>query len=165
MSHVVRRTSAFPLQASARYTLVMNSAKTASRAWQDASLDRRLFWILACVALIYAFCAGLRTVSDFDTGWQLATGRWVVQHHQVPSFDVLSYTAQGEPWVYPVGAGVLFYAVFLLGGFALLSWVSAAACVGTIALLLRRGSAVERRYRDSRGASHSGTHSSAGRHV
>ncbi len=105
-------------------------------------MERRLFWILVCVALIYAFCAGLRTVSDFDTGWQLATGRWVVQHHQVPSIDVLSYTAHGEPWVYPVGAGVLFYAVFLLGGFALLSWMSAAACVGTIALLLRRGSAV-----------------------
>ncbi len=37
---------------------------------------------------------------------------------------------------------MVFYAVFLLGGYALLSWMSAAACVGTIALLLRRGSAV-----------------------
>ena len=120
----------------------MNLTKATSQAWKDASLERRLFWIFACFALIYAFCAGLRTVSDFDTGWQLATGRWVVQHHQVPSIDVLSYTAQGEPWVYPVGEGVLFYALFLLGGFVLLSWMSAAACVGTIALLLRRGSAV-----------------------
>ena len=120
----------------------MNRNETGSRTREDTTLERRLFLILACVALIYAFCAGLRTVADFDTGWQLATGRWVVQHHQVPSTDVLSYTAQGKPWIYPVGAGVVFYAVFLLGGYALLSWMSAAACVGTIALLLRRGSAV-----------------------
>jgi tetratricopeptide (TPR) repeat protein len=109
---------------------------------ENASLERRIFLILACVALIYAFLAGLRTVADFDTGWQMATGRWVVQHHQVPSADVLSFTAQGEHWLYPMGAGVVFYLAFLLGGYALLSWMSAVACAGTVALLLRRGSAV-----------------------
>ena len=98
--------------------------------------------MLACLALIYAFLAGLRTVADLDTGWQLATGRWVVQHHHVPSVDVLSYTAHGEHWIYPVGAGVIFYIAFLLGGYALLSWMSAAACAGTVALLLRKASAV-----------------------
>ena len=107
---------------------------------EDSSLERRVFLILACLALIYAFLAGLRTVSDFDTGWQMATGRWVVQHHHVPSADVLSYTARGEHWLYPVGAGVVFYLAFLIGGFGLLSWMSAAACAGTVALLLRRGS-------------------------
>ena len=107
----------------------------------EPSLQRRVFWILACLALIYALLAGLRTVADFDTGWQLATGRWVVQHHHVPSEDVLSFTALGEHWIYPVGAGVLFYLAFLMGGFALLSWISAAACAGTVALLLRRGTA------------------------
>ncbi len=105
-------------------------------------LDRRLFLIVAAIALIYAFLAGLRTVSDFDLGWQLATGRWIVQHHSVPSTDVFSYTAQGEHWIYPVGSGLVLYAVYLLGGYALISWIGALACVGTVALLLRRGSAV-----------------------
>ncbi len=108
----------------------------------ESPLERRLFLILAAVALIYAFCAGLRTVSDFDLGWQLATGRWVAQHHHISSVDVFSYTAQGEPWVYPVGAGLVLYAAYLLGGYGLISWIAASACVGTIALLLRRGSAV-----------------------
>ena len=108
---------------------------------EDSSIERRVFLGLACLALIYAFLAGFRTVSDFDTGWQLATGRWVVQHHHVPSADVLSYTAQGKHWIYPVGAGVVLYIAFLLGGYGLLSWISAAACAGTVALLLRRGSA------------------------
>ena len=105
-------------------------------------MGRGWFFILAAVVLVYAFFAGLRAVSDFDLGWQLATGRWVVQHHSVPSADVLSYTAHGEPWVYPVGAGVFFYFAYLLGGYPLISWVGAVACLGTIAWLLRRGTVV-----------------------
>ncbi len=105
------------------------------------SLERRIFFILAGLALIYAFLAGFRTLGDLDTGWQMATGRWAVQHHRVPTFDVLSYTAAGEPWTYPVGAFVVLYLAYLAGGFTLLSWISAAASAGTVALLLRRGSA------------------------
>ena len=97
------------------------------------------FLVLACIALIYASLAGLRTVAGHDACWQMATGRWVVHHHHVPSVDVLSYTAQGQPWIYPVGAGVIFYLAFLAGNYTLLSWIGAAACVGTVALLLRRG--------------------------
>jgi len=120
----------------------VNLTTTGLGKGEYSSIERRVFLVLTCLALIYAFLAGLRTVADFDTGWQLATGRWVVQHHHVPSADVLSFTAQGEHWIYPVGAGVVFYVAFLLGGFGLLSWMSAAACAGTVALLLRRGSAV-----------------------
>lgn len=107
----------------------------------DASrLHRRVFLGLAAVALAYAALAGLRLVSDSDLGWQLATGRWVAQHHQVFSTDVFSYTAAGRPWIYPAGSGLLFYWAYLVGGYGLISWIGAAACVGTAALLLRRGS-------------------------
>ncbi len=105
-------------------------------------LERKLFYTLAAIALIYAFLAGLRTIKDYDVFWQMATGRWVVQHHQVPSVDVLSYTAAGTEWIYPVGSGVIFYGAYLLGGYGLLSWIGALASCGTLALLLRRGSAV-----------------------
>jgi tetratricopeptide (TPR) repeat protein len=97
--------------------------------------------ILAAIALIYAFLAGLRTLSAPDLGWQMATGRWVIQHHSVPSTDVFSYTAQGQPWIYPVGAGLVFYGAYLLGGFGLISWLGALACAASVALPLRRGSA------------------------
>ena len=122
--------------------MAVNLTKARPAAGESSGIEHRVFLILACFALLYAFLAGFRTVSDLDTGWQLATGRWVVQHHQVPSADVLSYTAPGKHWIYPVGAGVVFYFAFLAGGYALLSWISAAACAGTIALLLRRCSAV-----------------------
>jgi hypothetical protein len=105
-------------------------------------LERILFYLLSAIALVYAFSAGLKTIAEFDLGWQMATGRWIVQHHQIPSTEVFSYTAAGQPWTYPVGAGLLFYGAFLLGGYALLSRLAAAACAGVVALLLRRGSAV-----------------------
>jgi tetratricopeptide (TPR) repeat protein len=104
--------------------------------------QRPWFLILSAVALAYALIAGLRTVSDYDIFWQMATGRWVAQHHTIFSTDVFSYTAQGQPWIYPVGAGLLFYGAFLIGGYSLISWLGAIVCVSSIALLLRRGAAV-----------------------
>jgi hypothetical protein len=98
--------------------------------------------MLGLLALTYALMAGLRTVADMDLGWQLATGRWIVQHHSIPSTDVLSYTARGKEWIYPVLSQILLYCVYALGGYSLLSWLGAAACVGTVALQLRFGNAV-----------------------
>lgn len=95
--------------------------------------------VLICLALLYAAFAGLHTVGDTDLGWQLATGRWIVQHHSIPSTDVLSYTARGKEWIYPVLSQVLLYCLFTLGGYSLLSWIGAAGCAGTVAILLRRG--------------------------
>lgn len=106
------------------------------------SVHSALFYLLGAVALVYALLAGLKTIAEFDLGWQMATARWIVQHHQIPSVEVLSYTAAGQPWTYPVGSGLLFYGLFLLGGYALLSWLAAAACAGVIGILLRRGSAL-----------------------
>ena len=89
----------------------------------------RIFLILVAAALIYSFLAGLRTISDYDVFWQMATGRWIAAHHAIPSTDVLSYTASGQPWIYPILSGLLFYITFLAGGYALLSVLGAAACV------------------------------------
>lgn len=105
-------------------------------------LARQLLLVLIVTALAYALLAGLRTVMDYDLGWQLATGRWVAQHHQVFSTDVFSYTARGRPWIYPVGSGLIFYGVYLVGKYALLSWLGAAACVAAVALLLWKRPAI-----------------------
>jgi len=91
-------------------------------------------------AVIYGFLAGFHTLQDFDLGWQLATGRWVAQHHWVFSTDVFSYTAAGNPWIYPALSGLIFYLTFQVGGYAMLSWIGALASAGTVALLLRRNS-------------------------
>lgn len=102
-----------------------------------AKLHRYVTWSLIALALFYALMAGLRTVADFDLGWQLATGRYVLQHHQIPHADVFSYTVHGNEWIYPPFCGVVFYVLYLLGGYAALSWLSAIASCATVALLLR----------------------------
>jgi tetratricopeptide (TPR) repeat protein len=93
---------------------------------------------LLALALIYAFFAGLHTVARADLGWQLATGRWIVQNHRVPSTDVFSHTANGHEWIYPPLSSVILYAIERLGGFAALSLLGALASLLTVAILLRR---------------------------
>ena len=61
-----------------------------------------------------------------------------LQQHHVFSTDVFSYTAAGQPWIYPVLSGLIFYLLFLAGGYALLSWFGAVAVAGTVALLLKK---------------------------
>ncbi len=94
---------------------------------------------LIALALSYAFLAGLHTVSDLDLGWQLATGRYLVQHHQIPRVELFSYTAQGKEWIYPPFSGSIFYLLYLLGGYSALSWLSAFACATTVAFLVSAG--------------------------
>ena len=101
--------------------------------------------IFILIVLFSAFCAGFHTVSEYDMGWHLATGRYVVQHHQIPRTDVLSFASAGKPWAYPPFAGVLFYLIFLLSSYAGLTWFCALACLAVVAYLARRrdmGSAV-----------------------
>src|ERR1700733_5382272 len=99
-------------------------------------------WLRICLialALSYAFLAGLHTVSDLDIGWQLATGRYLVEHHQIPRVELFSYTAQGTEWIYPPFSGGIFYLLNLLGGYSALSWLGAFACAATVASLIASG--------------------------
>ena len=89
------------------------------------------------LALLYAALAGLRTVSDFDIGWQMAAGRYLAETGRIPYADTFSYTARGREFIYPPFSGLLFWGLYRLGGFSALSWFGAAACAGTLALLLR----------------------------
>jgi len=98
---------------------------------------------LMVIALVYAFLAGFHTVFDLDMGWHLATGRYVVQHHVVPSTDVLSYTSPEAQWIYPPFAGVLLYGIFSAFGYKGLSWFCAMALMAMVACLLRSPSRQE----------------------
>jgi tetratricopeptide (TPR) repeat protein len=97
---------------------------------------------LISIALAYALLAGLHTVSETDLGWQMATGRYIVQHHQIPSTTLYNYTVPGSTWIYPPFSGVIFYLLFVIGGYAAISWFSAIACAATVALAVWRGGSV-----------------------
>ena len=115
----------------------MNSAVDRFAGW------RRLWFAgLAAIVIGYALLGSLSPVSGDDPFFLLNDARWLVEHHEIPSVDHFSYTAQGQPWIYPVGGSLLFYGLWLIGGYALLSWFAASATAATTALLLRNGSVI-----------------------
>jgi len=97
------------------------------------SLQRTL---LAAGVLVYALLAACHTLKNFDLGWQLAAGRYIVETGQIPRHDIFSYTAAGKEWIYPVGAQIFFYLLYRLGGYAALTVLGMVACVSTAAVLL-----------------------------
>ena len=85
---------------------------------------------LLILVMIYGAVAGLKTVADFDLGWQMADAR-----HPFSSHDMLSYTAPGAQWIYPPFAGILFRLLFHTGGYAAISWFCALALLATLAIV------------------------------
>jgi len=104
--------------------------------------ERLGFAALAAIVVGYALLGSLHPVYGDDLFFLLNDARWFVEHHEIPSVDHFSYTAQGQAWIYPVGGGLLFYGLWLIGGYASLSWFAALATAATTALLLRRGSVI-----------------------
>jgi tetratricopeptide (TPR) repeat protein len=104
---------------------------------------RQAGFALNALAMTYAFLAGFHTFFDLDLGWHMATARYVLQHHTIPTTDILSYTSPGATWIYPPFAGILFYLIHQLAGYAGLTWFCAAALMAVVACLLEGPSHVE----------------------
>jgi tetratricopeptide (TPR) repeat protein len=106
------------------------------RAKQHSRLMGGVYACLVLLTLTYALLAGLKTVVDFDLGWQMATGRYLLAHHAIPRTELFSYTAHGTEWIYPVLSGLVFYLLYQMGGYAAISWFCALACVAAAAVLI-----------------------------
>jgi hypothetical protein len=115
----------------------LNSTVVRSTGW-----ERAWFPILAAMIIAYALLGSLYPVFGDDPFFMLNDALWLVEHHQLPSVDHFSFTAQGQPWIYPIGGSLLFYGLWLVGGYALLSWSAAVTTAATTALLLRKGSVI-----------------------
>ncbi|MES2256438.1 MAG: hypothetical protein V4559_15530 [Pseudomonadota bacterium] len=55
---------------------------------------------------------------DADTWWHLASGRWILDHHAIPTHDVFSYTFAGTPW----NAHEWLSEVLMAGAFGAAGW-------------------------------------------
>jgi hypothetical protein len=58
-------------------------------------IDVMILWVWMIAFAIYA----MQPLSDPDTPWHLATGQFILSHHQVPTTDPFSWTMRGEPWI------------------------------------------------------------------
>ena len=51
------------------------------------------------VAGVFGFLAGSFQIFNTSAGWHLASGRWILEHDEVPRADPFSFTAEGTPWL------------------------------------------------------------------
>ena len=116
----------------------MTPSTAAFPVWQR---DFTLLALASFTAFAFAMMAPL-VVSDGDTYWHLATGRWILAHHGVPTTDPFSYTAVGRRWVTMEWLSqvvmALFYDALGWGGLRLLIGLAAVATALLLANRLRR---------------------------
>lgn len=63
-----------------------------------------------------------KITGDDDVFWHMATGRYIVQTHHVPSVDIFGYVTQGQEWMpFEWGWDVITYGLYNLGGYTALS--------------------------------------------
>lgn len=68
------------------------------------------------------FLSSFKITGDDDVFWHLATGRYIVENHTVPSTDVFGYVTQGQTWMpFEWGWDVITYGIYNLGGYTALS--------------------------------------------
>ena len=81
------------------------------------------FTLLSCFFLIVVFSSRLN--NDFDLGYHLKGGQWIIQNHAFPSLDTYTYTVSDHEyldshWLFQVS----LYLIYGLGGYSLLSIVN-----------------------------------------
>lgn len=60
---------------------------------------RQLIGVAACLVMLGVGMFLPQLLNDGDTYWHIATGEWMLAHHQVPTVDPFSFTHFGKPWV------------------------------------------------------------------
>lgn len=59
-------------------------------------------WVVPlCIgAGVYLFFLGVGDIMlrDSDTLWQIKIGQWILEHREMPTVDIYSFTKAGEPW-------------------------------------------------------------------
>jgi hypothetical protein len=94
-------------------------------------------WVIGAFFLASVFLLATNSLGDYDTGFHLATGRYIVEHKEVPLYDVFSYTASGERLIahYWLSDVVFFLLFEIFGPWGLVLAVAALGAV-TYALVL-----------------------------
>jgi hypothetical protein len=82
--------------------------------------------------------AARAVLSDPDTYWHIAAGRWIIVHGEVPRHDVFSFSMPGAPWTPPEWLAEIVIAwLYDHVGWAALVIATALSLALALALLLR----------------------------
>ena len=93
--------------------------------------------LLGLAGLLIPVLAGWG-LTDPDTYWHIAAGRWMLVHGAVLTHDPFSFTRYGAPWIaHEWGAEVLIALVYGFAGWGGLIFLAAACFGATLAYLFR----------------------------
>ena len=82
--------------------------------------------------------ASRAVLSDPDTYWHIATGRWIIAHGAVPRHDVFSFSMPGASWTPPEWlAEIVIASLYDHFGWAALVMATALSVAAALAILLR----------------------------
>src|SRR5580693_3210639 len=95
--------------------------------------------LIVVAAFIVILCVIVRRGGDPDIFWHLVTGQWMVDHHQVVSQDIFTFTVAGKQWIDPEYlTEIIAYLLFKAGGLTLVSIGFAAVTFVGFLLIWRR---------------------------
>ena len=95
--------------------------------------------LLVVAAFVVILCVIVRRGGDPDIFWHLATGQWMVDHHQIVSQDLFTFTVAGKQWIDPeYTTEIIAYLIYKLGGLTLVSLAFGAVTFVGFLLIWRR---------------------------
>ena len=96
-------------------------------------------WLIVVAAFIVILCVIVRRGGDPDIFWHIVVGQWMVDHHQVVSQDLFTFTVAGKQWIDPeYTTEIIAYLLFKAGGLTLVSLGFAAVTFAGFVLIWRR---------------------------
>lgn len=120
------------------------SSETATIPREKVSVFEVPAWLwMGCGTYVLLLVTGSQLLVDSDTYWQIAVGRWILDHGAVPSVDIYSFTRVGEQWMSSSWlAQVLYAKAYDLAGWtgpvALATICIAIVCAQLTAILGRK---------------------------
>lgn len=96
-----------------------------------------VYTVLSCFLLLILLAA--RLIHDFDLGYHLKGGQWILQNHRFPTQDEYTYTVAGHPyldihWLYQV----TLYGLYTIGSYPLLSLANILLLIAGTAVTFKR---------------------------
>lgn len=80
------------------------------------------YGLMIIFSVFLILLTSFKITGDDDVFWHLATGRYIVETHHVPSVDIFGYVTQGQQWMpFEWGWDVITYGLYNLGGYTALS--------------------------------------------
>jgi len=101
-------------------------------------IQSTLPWLVATGVYVLLLALGPRLLSDPDTYSHIALGRWILEHHAIPTTDPFSANFRGTHWVaFEWLSQIAFAAAHATGGWIGVVELTAAAVAAALGLLTR----------------------------